>query len=131
MEIIRSIKIKDSDKNYIEELGGAGKSEETISKIISFYKEYKIGEKNGLKILTDKQKKEIKKREKTEFLEYYETEEWKQRRKAVLKKAGHKCKYCGERARQAHHNTYRHFKNERRGELEAVCFSCHKKIHKK
>ena len=63
---------------------------------------------------------------------YYETDEWREKRALVFKRANFVCEGCGKaKATQAHHVTYDHFGNEFLFELLAVCEPCHTRIHGK
>jgi hypothetical protein len=59
---------------------------------------------------------------------YLKSPEWAAKRKAVLRR-NPICQACGFRAAvQAHHLTYKHWRNEPLFELVAVCVRCHAKI---
>jgi 5-methylcytosine-specific restriction endonuclease McrA len=61
---------------------------------------------------------------------YLESDEWRQRRQRVLRRAGGVCEGCGERtANQVHHLTYDRVGGEMLFDLVAVCDSCHRRIH--
>lgn len=66
------------------------------------------------------------------YLEYLQTPEWQERRKAALKRAGYSCQVCNRRRElHVHHRTY-----ERRGEelardLITLCDDCHALYHGK
>lgn len=60
---------------------------------------------------------------------YLQSDEWKAKRDAVLKRAGGKCEACLTRdAWQVHHITYEHKYMEPCYELRAVCDPCHEAI---
>ena len=60
--------------------------------------------------------------------EYYLSEEWKEKRKEALKRAGYECQRCGEQGKilQCHHRTYTRLYNERPEDLVVLCVDCHK-----
>ena len=62
---------------------------------------------------------------------YLESDTWKIKRKAVLKAAGYRCRRCGERATEVHHETYERIFNEKLSDLTALCRTCHQKAHTK
>jgi len=59
----------------------------------------------------------------------YHTFAWKTLRARVIQRAGGRCEYCGARAVQAHHCTYRYGVLCDPRCLQAVCRSCHERIH--
>ena len=65
--------------------------------------------------------------------EYYATREWKERRAKCLGNANHQCQilHCENRATIAHHLNYENFGDESPQDLQAVCSSCHDKIHQR
>lgn len=64
---------------------------------------------------------------------YYTTGEWKERRAKCLEYAKHQCQilHCENRATIAHHLNYDNFGEEAPQDLQAVCRSCHDKIHER
>lgn len=60
---------------------------------------------------------------------YLTSKEWKTKRNKVLKMAGYKCRKCGAKATQVHHETYKRIYNERLTDLTALCSGCHQRIH--
>ena len=62
---------------------------------------------------------------------YLKSDEWKAKRRKILKMADYKCRRCGARATQVHHETYKRIYNEKLTDLTALCSDCHSKIHKK
>ena len=61
---------------------------------------------------------------------YLQTEKWRRKSLATIKRAGGVCEGCGVRkATQAHHLTYRHVFDEFLWELRAVCGACHDRAH--
>lgn len=63
------------------------------------------------------------------YQEYLKSDEWKAKRKKILKMAGYKCRRCGASATEVHHETYERIYNERDIDLTALCSNCHRKIH--
>ena len=60
---------------------------------------------------------------------YFQSDVWKAKRKEVLKAAGYRCRRCGARATEVHHETYKRIYNERLSDLTALCENCHKAAH--
>jgi 5-methylcytosine-specific restriction endonuclease McrA len=66
------------------------------------------------------------------YREYLQTPEWKKRRNKVIHKARRRCQICNAETRlNVHHRTYARRGNEDRGDLIALCESCHAKFHDK
>ena len=63
------------------------------------------------------------------YHEYLQSKEWKQKRLRILRKAGFKCRKCGKKATEVHHETYERIFNERDTDLTALCRTCHDKKH--
>ncbi len=63
------------------------------------------------------------------YHEYIDSEEWKALRKIILERDNYNCQICNEKARDVHHLTYKHLKNEFHFELVALCRDCHEKYH--
>ena len=62
---------------------------------------------------------------------YLNTKEWFDKRNLALEYADYKCCRCSKKENlQIHHLNYNNIGNEYVGDLEVVCSSCHKKIHK-
>src|SRR5690625_3470247 len=62
--------------------------------------------------------------------QYLRSDDWRQRRELVLKRAGGVCEGCGTMpAAHVHHLTYEHVGNEFLFELVALCLGCHERIH--
>ena len=62
---------------------------------------------------------------------YLNTKEWFDKRNLALKFADYKCCRCSKKENlQIHHLNYNNIGNEYIGDLEVVCSSCHKKLHK-
>lgn len=63
------------------------------------------------------------------FQSYLESETWRVKRNAVLKRAGGRCEACAQnRATQVHHLTYVHVGNEPLFDLRAICDDCHERL---
>lgn len=61
---------------------------------------------------------------------YLYSDKWKAKRHKVLHRAKYKCERCKKKqATQIHHLTYKRIFNERLSDLQAVCSSCHMRIH--
>ena len=60
---------------------------------------------------------------------YLQSDVWKAKRKEVLKVAGYRCRRCGARATEVHHETYKRIYNENLSDLTALCENCHKAAH--
>jgi hypothetical protein len=61
---------------------------------------------------------------------YMRSDAWAIRREQVITRAGGICEGCREaEAVQAHHLTYRNFRNEFLWELVAICRNCHDRFH--
>jgi hypothetical protein len=68
---------------------------------------------------------------KTGYHNYLQTSEWYDKRNQVLRFSNHKCNRCKETENlQVHHLNYNSIGDESLNDLEVVCRSCHKKIHK-
>ena len=66
----------------------------------------------------------------TWYAEYLESQVWKERREAVLQRAGGWCEACRyARAVMAHHLTYKRAGREPLFDLVAVCEDCHRELH--
>lgn len=65
-----------------------------------------------------------------EYQAYLYSDKWKMKRRKVLNRAKFRCERCKERqASQVHHLTYERIFEERLSDLQAVCVSCHMRIH--
>jgi 5-methylcytosine-specific restriction endonuclease McrA len=66
----------------------------------------------------------------TTYGAYLSSEEWAERRRLVLERAGLICQGCRRaRATQVHHLTYVHVGEEFLWELAAICNDCHERLH--
>ena len=69
---------------------------------------------------------------KKSYRRYRKSRRWQAKRRIILKRAGCRCRKCGNRrATQVHHETYKRIGKERLSDLTAVCGGCHKRIHGK
>jgi len=63
---------------------------------------------------------------------YLASDAWSERRAAVLQRDKYQCQArldrCTQKAVQAHHLTYRHWRNEPLFDLISVCWVCHQEI---
>lgn len=67
---------------------------------------------------------------KADYDTYLKSPEWQRKRVKVLERDSYLCQAClSRKATDAHHLTYKHFKNEPLFELISVCRPCHEKIH--
>lgn len=61
---------------------------------------------------------------------YLQTQEWRTKREAVLRRGNGVCEGCGRSmAEHVHHRTYENLGDEFLFELVALCRNCHQKIH--
>lgn len=79
--------------------------------------------------------KEIKIRTKfINYKEYIKSEEWKIKRKEVLKRDKFKCRLCSAKGTEynlhVHHNSYKNLGNEPLEDLITLCKECHERHHK-
>ena len=64
---------------------------------------------------------------KEEYLDYIQSEEWKDKSREFVKCAG-KCEVCGSRDYlESHHLTYKNIGEETGEDIEVLCNSCHQK----
>ena len=68
---------------------------------------------------------------KQNYGKYLKSEAWRKKRTTILKKAGYRCRRCGVRATEVHHENYKRVFNEKLSDLTAICRSCHQKVHTK
>jgi len=69
---------------------------------------------------------------KSEYIEYLQSEDWKERRKEMMEEADWTCENCSEKAIQLHHLNYNNLGNEILGDdVIALCKECHDEIHEK
>ncbi|MDE0084752.1 MAG: hypothetical protein OXU23_03505 [Candidatus Poribacteria bacterium] len=61
---------------------------------------------------------------------YIQSDEWKKKRKEVLKRDGYLC-ICGSKATMVHHKRYHHIGNEPLSDLVALCEYCHADLHER
>ena len=70
--------------------------------------------------------------QKSEYIDYLKSEDWKERRKILLEQADSICKMCGAKATQLHHLNYFNLGNEiLDDDVIALCSKCHKEVHNK
>lgn len=63
------------------------------------------------------------------YLEYLQSDKWKEKRKLVLRRDNFLCQSClSNEAQQVHHLTYKHLANEPLFDLVSVCSYCHNQI---
>ena len=60
---------------------------------------------------------------------YLQSDAWRVKRKEILKAAGYRCRRCGARATEVHHEIYKRIYNESLSDLTALCENCHKAAH--
>ena len=66
------------------------------------------------------------------YRKYLQSERWARKQRKVLKRDGHKCVHCGERASQVHHTQYAEkIGTEPIDWLETICSECHRRRHGK
>lgn len=64
--------------------------------------------------------------DKTFYLKYLESPEWRVRRADALLRGGSVCCRCGTNKRlEVHHKTYERLGNEKDEDLEVLCHECH------
>lgn len=86
-----------------------------------------------------RRKVEAEKQERLQLLasmpygDYLQTEEWKAKRKAALKRAWYRCELCNASKTElhVHHKTYENRGNEPLSDLIVLCRDCHAKFHDK
>ena len=66
---------------------------------------------------------------KDNYHEYLKSDAWQAKRQIILKRAGYKCRQCGDRATEIHHETYERIYNEHLSDLTALCRKCHQARH--
>lgn len=61
---------------------------------------------------------------------YIHSDKWKAKREAAFEKYGRKCSRCSsEHELEVHHKTYKRLGNEKLGDLQILCKTCHKNHH--
>ena len=63
------------------------------------------------------------------YEKYLQSDAWKEKRKTILKAAGFRCRKCGARATEVHHETYKRIYKEKLTDLTALCRKCHEAVH--
>ncbi len=77
-----------------------------------------------------KEKDRIQELKTMPYLEYLQTDHWKEIRKKKLGKAWYKCEKCqSKKDLHVHHITYARRGEERMSDLEVLCKDCHEKAH--
>lgn len=66
-----------------------------------------------------------------DYYEYINSDEWKEKSRAMKKKFGYKCQLCNEPGPglSVHHRTYENLYHEPPEDLVVLCDNCHKKFH--
>lgn len=65
------------------------------------------------------------------YRDYLGTDEWSERRKSVIRRAGFKCQVCAADGRlHVHHRTYARRGVERAEDMVALCADCHELFHR-
>lgn len=65
-----------------------------------------------------------------DYIQYINSPEWREKRLLALERDNYICQICGVPAKEVHHLTYEHFKNEYIFELVSLCLNCHKTKYK-
>ena len=66
------------------------------------------------------------------YIDYLQSETWKEKRNERLKKDNYCCQLCGKKEKlEVHHLTYARLGNEEMEDLVTLCHACHEKQHKK
>ena len=69
----------------------------------------------------------------SEYHEYIQSQEWKEKADKFKWKAGYRCQLCHvsgyARTLHVHHNNYHHLGNEQDTDLVVLCADCHKMFH--
>jgi len=75
---------------------------------------------------------EVKTERQKEYAEYLESDDWKEKQKKALKRAGYCCQVCNsEMQLNVHHRTYERVREEQDGDLTVLCHECHALFHGK
>jgi hypothetical protein len=83
------------------------------------------------RIPTDSEWQQIETRLGIRYYAYLESDQWKQRRLFMIRRAGYRCQICnGRRKLQVHHRTYERVGEERIDDLTVLCAECHKLFHR-
>ena len=70
-------------------------------------------------------------KERKDYKEYLKSQDWKDKRKAKLIEADHKCFICNSSVRlEVHHLVYKNFFDVLPNDLVVLCYRCHKLTHK-
>lgn len=66
------------------------------------------------------------------YKEYMESDVWREKRRIMLDRAGHKCQLCGTtKSLGVHHNTYKNLGDEPLEDLCVLCWPCHSAHHER
>ena len=76
-------------------------------------------------------KSKSKKLRQQEYNGNLQSNQWREKRNRIMKKAGGKCRFCGKPASHVHHETYKRRGREKDIDLTAVCVHCHAMLHRK
>lgn len=87
----------------------------------------------GIKVFFELLTKEKRREKRTKYYrdDYLKSDDWKRKRRLVLKRDNYRCVYCGKRATQVHHKRYapQNIGREPIEWLVSVCCECHGKQH--
>ena len=69
---------------------------------------------------------------KSDYIDYLQSDDWKERRKELMEEANGECSECGDKATELHHLNYNKLGYEELDEdVVALCNECHKEMHNK
>lgn len=67
----------------------------------------------------------------TQYVEYLNSEAWREKRKASIDLAGGRCRVCnGTERLEVHHREYSRLGREWPSDLTVLCANCHKLFHR-
>ncbi len=93
----------------------------------NFYSARTVGEYDEIHTFMTELRGNQRKDMKNNYLEYMDSDLWKETREPVLIRDNYTCQICGSPANHVHHLNYAHFMNEYKFELVSLCESCHMK----
>ena len=65
-----------------------------------------------------------------EYENYLQSDDWREKRRLVLRRCGNICECCLQNdAIQVHHTNYKTLFDEVAWDLKGVCITCHKRLH--